>query len=85
MHSIAAALFLNKDQLHFFDEIGYEHAPFTHCPHGSGVSKKKQCSCRGWRSFGTSSPSPLPPCLTDSVRADYQGYSCLRKWERIYK
>lgn len=67
VHSIAAALFLNKDQLHFFDEIGYEHAPFTHCPHGSGVSKKKQCSCRGWRSF------------------DYQGYSCLRKWERIYK
>ncbi|KAG6901566.1 hypothetical protein C0995_010500 [Termitomyces sp. Mi166 len=32
VHSIAAAVFLNKDRLHFFDEIGYEHNPYTHCP-----------------------------------------------------
>ncbi|KAI0919620.1 hypothetical protein AcW1_003175 [Taiwanofungus camphoratus] len=51
VHSIAASLFLRKDQVHFFDEIGYEHHPFTHCPHGPGVHKKKQCTCRGWRSF----------------------------------
>ncbi|PCH34914.1 glycosyltransferase family 15 protein [Wolfiporia cocos MD-104 SS10] len=67
VHSIAASLFLRKDQIHFFDEIGYEHNPFTHCPHGPGLIKKKQCTCRGWRSF------------------DYQGYSCMRKWERIHK
>ncbi|KAH9841110.1 glycosyltransferase family 15 protein [Rhodofomes roseus] len=67
VHSIAAALFLRKDQIHFFDEIGYEHHPFTHCPHTPGTIKKKKCTCRGWRSF------------------DYQAYSCMRKWERIFK
>ncbi|KZT01984.1 glycosyltransferase family 15 protein [Laetiporus sulphureus 93-53] len=67
VHSIAASLFLQKDQVHFFDEIGYEHHPFTHCPHGPGMIRKKHCTCRGWRSF------------------DYQGYSCMRKWERIHK
>jgi len=51
VHSIAASLFLRKDQIHFFDEIGYEHAPFTHCPHGRGVLVRKKCTCRGWRSF----------------------------------
>lgn len=29
MHSIGAALFARKDQIHFFNEIGYLHNPFT--------------------------------------------------------
>jgi len=28
VHSIAAALFLPKDQIHFFQDIGYRHEPF---------------------------------------------------------
>ena len=28
MHSIGAALFARKDQIHFFNEIGYLHNPF---------------------------------------------------------
>lgn len=28
MHSIGAALFARKDQIHFFDDIGYRHEPF---------------------------------------------------------
>ncbi|KAF4589000.1 alpha 1,2-mannosyltransferase 2.4.1 [Pleurotus pulmonarius] len=32
VHSIGAALFANRDQIHFFDEIGYEREPFMHCP-----------------------------------------------------
>ncbi|KAJ6556873.1 glycosyltransferase family 15 protein [Mycena vulgaris] len=31
VHSIAVALFARKDQMHFFDNIGYRHEPF-HCP-----------------------------------------------------
>ena len=34
VHSIAAALIASKDQMQFFDEIGYEHNPYTHCPRG---------------------------------------------------
>ncbi|PBL04223.1 nucleotide-diphospho-sugar transferase [Armillaria gallica] len=32
VHSIAATLFVSKDQIQFFDEIGYKHFPYTHCP-----------------------------------------------------
>lgn len=45
VHSIAAALFLRKDQIHFFEDIGYEHSPHTHCPKNPEVWARKQCSC----------------------------------------
>ncbi|OMJ14011.1 O-glycoside alpha-1,2-mannosyltransferase omh1 [Smittium culicis] len=32
VHSLAAGLFLTKDQLHFFSDIGYKHDDFYHCP-----------------------------------------------------
>jgi hypothetical protein len=31
VHSIGAALFANKDQIHFFNDIGYRHEPFQVC------------------------------------------------------
>ena len=52
MHSIAVALFATKDQIHFFDEIGYEHNPFIHCPRDIDVWKKGKCGCNRKRSFG---------------------------------
>jgi len=51
VHSIAASLFLHKDQIHFFEEIGYEHNPYTHCLKDEGVWKKGRCSCDPRRSF----------------------------------
>ncbi|EIN06518.1 alpha-1,2-mannosyltransferase [Punctularia strigosozonata HHB-11173 SS5] len=65
VHSIAVALFQQKDQVHFFDEIGYEHNPYTHCPKDETTWKKRHCSCDQGRSF------------------DYDGYSCMRKWEAV--
>jgi len=44
IHSIAAALFANKDELHFFQDIGYKHDSFQHCPQGDAWSQGK-CSC----------------------------------------
>jgi len=41
VHSIAAALFLNKDEIHFFNEIAYRHDLFMHCP----VDKELQLKC----------------------------------------
>lgn len=32
VHSIAAVLFLNRSQIHHFNDIGYYHGPWTHCP-----------------------------------------------------
>jgi len=44
VHSIAASLFLNKSDIHFFDEIGYYHLPYTHCPAYQPKYKDK-CTC----------------------------------------
>ncbi|CAO3610326.1 unnamed protein product [Mucor hiemalis] len=43
VHSIAAALLLHKNEFHFFNDIGYRHTSYTHCP----VEEKYRikCSC----------------------------------------
>lgn len=43
VHSIAASLFLNRDQVHFFSDIGYEHPPFQHCPREPSMRAKCHC------------------------------------------
>ncbi|EPX74385.1 alpha-1,2-mannosyltransferase [Schizosaccharomyces octosporus yFS286] len=40
VHSIALSLFLDKDQILFFKDIGYEHSPIIYCP-----TNNKHCSC----------------------------------------
>ncbi|EAU88529.2 alpha-1,2-mannosyltransferase [Coprinopsis cinerea okayama7 len=44
VHSIGAALFAKKDEIHFFNDIGYRHEPFQHCPQGAS-HKKGKCWC----------------------------------------
>ncbi|THU91143.1 glycosyltransferase family 15 protein [Dendrothele bispora CBS 962.96] len=44
VHSIGAALFAKKEQIHFFNDIGYRHEPFQHCPQGAAHAKGK-CWC----------------------------------------
>ncbi|RGB37147.1 Glycosyltransferase Family 15 protein [Rhizophagus diaphanus] len=44
VHSIAAALFLKKHQIHFFNEIGYKHEPFMHCPEDASLQLKCHCN-----------------------------------------
>ncbi|KAI0062269.1 glycosyl transferase [Artomyces pyxidatus] len=44
VHSIAASLFLRKDEIHFFGDIGYRHDPFQMCPQGD-VWTRGRCSC----------------------------------------
>lgn len=45
VHSIAAGLMLNKDELHFFNDIAYYHVPFTHCPTGEEKRLELKCHC----------------------------------------
>ncbi|KAF9025596.1 glycosyltransferase family 15 protein [Hymenopellis radicata] len=50
VHSIAAALFLDRDEIHFFDDIGYQHDDWTHwrCMCSRSVSFDYQSgSCKG--------------------------------------
>ncbi|KAG8954612.1 alpha 1,2-mannosyltransferase 2.4.1 [Tulasnella sp. 424] len=52
VHSIGAALLARRDQIHFFNEIGYRHPPWTHCPPGE-THRKGKCSCDPKDNFGT--------------------------------
>ncbi|KAI0643427.1 glycosyltransferase family 15 protein [Trametes meyenii] len=51
VHSIGAGLFARKDQIHFFDDIGYRHDPFQHCPRNAAVRRAKNCSCSPYQTF----------------------------------
>jgi alpha 1,2-mannosyltransferase len=54
VHSIGAALFAEKDQVHWFSDMGYYHVPFTHCPVDPKMREKCHCDVnesfdwKGW-------------------------------------
>ncbi|KIY43416.1 glycosyltransferase family 15 protein [Fistulina hepatica ATCC 64428] len=66
VHSIGAALFARKDQIHFFNDIGYRHEPFQHCPQGES-HKKGKCWCEESQNF------------------DYEWYSCLNRYDKLFQ
>jgi alpha 1,2-mannosyltransferase len=66
VHSIAVSLFLPKDKIQFFNDIGYRHGPYTHCPRGKAY-QFGHCYCDPRHNF------------------DYDGYSCMPRWDRLWK
>ncbi|KAF9511666.1 glycosyltransferase family 15 protein [Hydnum rufescens UP504] len=50
VHSIAVSLFAHRDQIHFFEDIGYRHEPFQHCPQGESHARGK-CWCSASQNF----------------------------------
>ncbi|KAI7827224.1 nucleotide-diphospho-sugar transferase [Kickxella alabastrina] len=61
VHSIAAGMLLNRDQVHFFDDIGYRHEDFMHCPDTKeNLGMKLKCQCPQRKNFDTSIGSCLP-------------------------
>lgn len=45
VHSIAAALLLDKKELHFFDGLGFHHPNFFSCPIEESVRLQNKCIC----------------------------------------
>ncbi len=43
VHSIAAALFLPREKIHWFEDIGYYHGPFYNCPNNPAL--QVNCNC----------------------------------------
>ncbi|CAG8550997.1 10208_t:CDS:2, partial [Scutellospora calospora] len=52
VHSIAVALFAQKSQVHFFNDIAYYHAPFQHCPTEKEYHDSGRCHCDPEQNFG---------------------------------
>ncbi|KAJ2159062.1 hypothetical protein GGF46_003299 [Coemansia sp. RSA 552] len=49
VHSIAASLFLNASQVHYFEDTGYYHPHVVSCPRGA--STQGRCICDESKSF----------------------------------
>ncbi|VVT54591.1 uncharacterized protein SAPINGB_P004152 [Magnusiomyces paraingens] len=45
VHSIGASLFLNKSEVHHFEDIGYWHVPFNNCPTLKQTRMDNKCVC----------------------------------------
>lgn len=45
VHSIAVSLFLSRDQVHWFNDIAYLHAPYETCPLNDELFLKNKCAC----------------------------------------
>ncbi len=91
MHSIAAALFAGTDRIHFFREIGYTHHPFMHCPAEPEIWEKGRCACNPVHNFGKCQIIKPDSCLSfaDALYSifdlDYHSYSCLNRWDRLFR
>ncbi|KAK9381261.1 nucleotide-diphospho-sugar transferase [Kockiozyma suomiensis] len=60
VHSIGAGLFLPKSKVHYFDDIGYWHVPFTNCPTNREDRLRLKCSCNprdnfSWKGYSCTS------------------------------
>lgn len=75
IHSIAVSLFLPMEKVHFFNDIGYYHAPFTNCPVDSEVRVAKKCICDPSKDFTWKGYS----CTTKFH--NIQNFPKLRGWE----
>jgi alpha 1,2-mannosyltransferase len=53
VHSIAAALFLNTNEIHHFGAVGYRHNPYIRCPPEPKFHESGQCSCNPKDNFDT--------------------------------
>ncbi|KAJ1831744.1 alpha-1,2-mannosyltransferase ktr1 [Coemansia sp. RSA 2706] len=45
VHSMAAAVLLRKEQIHWFEDIGYHHPGYSHCPKNPEMAAR--CVCGG--------------------------------------
>ncbi|KAG8691370.1 alpha 1,2-mannosyltransferase 2.4.1, partial [Ceratobasidium sp. 395] len=68
VHSIGAALFAKKDQIHFFENVGYRHEPFEHCPTGR-IHSQNKCWCDEANTFDN---------------PDLDPYSCLYRYNALW-
>ena len=51
VHSIAASLFLERDQIHHFGDLGYFHVPFHQCPIDDNTRLGNRCDCDPSKDF----------------------------------
>ncbi|ORX52802.1 glycosyl transferase [Hesseltinella vesiculosa] len=71
VHSLAAGLFLTTDQVHYFEDFGYQHDSYRHCP-AKGSELGCRCEC---------------PSGTTDQSIDHDSFydTCLPVWRKWIK
>jgi hypothetical protein len=82
VHSIAVSLFARKDQIHFFNEIGYRHEPFEHCPQGV-AHKAGKCGCDMKDNFDYQGFVLAFHCSRTWFLM-FRSYSCTYRYDRLF-
>lgn len=54
VHSLAAGMFLPKEKIHFFEDIGYFHSPYGNCPSNPALNMNCQCDSSKSVNWGNS-------------------------------
>lgn len=72
VHSIALALLADRNQIHFFDDVGYWHPPIQTCPVNKSDRSRLRCTC------------PLDDRIVPEQRNvfTFHDYSCTPRWYR---
>lgn len=76
VHSIGAALFADKESVHYFEDIGYFHNPFNNCPTTEQMRLDGRCMCQASDNFSWHSYS----CTGKFY--DAQGMTRPEGWEK---
>ncbi|KAI9310244.1 nucleotide-diphospho-sugar transferase [Dichotomocladium elegans] len=71
VHSLGAGLFLDTDEIHYFEDFGYQHDLYRHCP-----SKESGLACRCECPQGTTQ---------QSIDHDKNWDTCLPRWREWLK
>lgn len=78
VHTIAVCLLLPREQIHYFEDIGYTHPPFTHCP--SEEARAQSPATSQQQSSASNPESPVCDCQPSaSVSLSIPGCTSLYK------
>lgn len=61
VHTIAAALMLERGEIHFFDDFGYSHHPYKACPWSQSLRQERNCRCKPEENAAWISSNPKDP------------------------
>ncbi|ODQ57567.1 glycosyltransferase family 15 protein [Wickerhamomyces anomalus NRRL Y-366-8] len=67
VHTLGVSLLMDKDEIHYFEDIGYYHGPFGNCPSSNALRLSKRCVC-----------DPQ-----DESVVDIEEHSCIPRWWKV--
>lgn len=80
VHSLAVAMLLRKDEVHFFNDIGYKHNPLMHCPTEPYLQNK--CHCNPHENFGMLYKKWALSLFAKMCSIDWEAWSCATRYKQ---